>query len=169
MPKSAALTEGPIGRQLLLFALPILAGNIAQSLNGSVNAIWVGRYLGEAALTAAANANSIMFFLIGSVFGIGMAATILIGQAMGRGDVPQARRVMGRARRLSRGRLACRRAWAGRCRYRRRPAARAAQARIAGQNRPPAPIIRSAAPASRPRPCGELSWRELPFSSRLPA
>ncbi|QNH13460.1 MATE family efflux transporter [Xanthomonas sp. SI] len=95
MPKSAALTEGPIGRQLLLFALPILAGNIAQSLNGSVNAIWVGRYLGEAALTAAANANSIMFFLIGSVFGIGMAATILIGQAMGRGDVVQARRVMG--------------------------------------------------------------------------
>ncbi len=83
MQKPATLTEGPIGRQLLLFSLPILAGNIAQSLNGSVNAVWIGRYLGEAALTAAANANSIMFFLIGSVFGIGMAATILIGQAMG--------------------------------------------------------------------------------------
>ncbi|MCW0378381.1 Multidrug export protein MepA [Xanthomonas sacchari] len=95
MTKPAALTEGPIGRQLLLFSLPILAGNIAQSLNGSVNAVWIGRYLGEAALTAAANANSIMFFLIGSVFGIGMAATILIGQAMGRSDVAQARRVMG--------------------------------------------------------------------------
>ncbi|KAB7770850.1 MATE family efflux transporter [Xanthomonas maliensis] len=95
MPKPAVLTDGPIGRQLLLFALPILGGNIAQSLNGSVNAIWIGRYLGETALTAAANANSIMFFLIGSVFGIGMAATILIGQAMGRGDIAQARRVMG--------------------------------------------------------------------------
>ncbi|MEE7548045.1 MATE family efflux transporter, partial [Xanthomonas sp. Kuri4-1] len=94
-PRSAPLTEGPIGRQLLWFALPILAGNIAQSLNGSVNAIWVGRYLGEAALTAAANANSIMFFLIGSVFGIGMASTILIGQAMGRADIAQARKVMG--------------------------------------------------------------------------
>ncbi|MEB1548614.1 MATE family efflux transporter [Xanthomonas campestris pv. campestris] len=95
MPKSAVLTEGPIGKNLLLFALPILAGNIAQSLNGSINAIWIGRYLGEAALTAAANANSIMFFLIGSVFGIGMAATILIGQAMGARDIAQARRVMG--------------------------------------------------------------------------
>ncbi|MBB5877878.1 MULTISPECIES: MATE family efflux transporter [Xanthomonas] len=95
MPKPAVLTEGPIGRQLLLFSLPIMAGNIAQSLNGSVNAVWIGRYLGEAALTAAANANSIMFFLIGSVFGIGMASTILIGQAMGRSDVAQARRVMG--------------------------------------------------------------------------
>lgn len=59
------LTSGPIGRNLLLFSLPILAGNIAQSLNGSVNAVWVGRFLGEAALTATANANNIMFFLIG--------------------------------------------------------------------------------------------------------
>jgi putative MATE family efflux protein len=95
MQRPTSLTEGPIGKNLLLFALPILAGNIAQSLNGSINAIWVGRYLGEAALTAAANANNIMFFLIGSVFGIGMAATILIGQAMGAKDVVQARRVMG--------------------------------------------------------------------------
>jgi putative MATE family efflux protein len=94
-PTSQNLTEGPIGRNLFVFALPILAGNIAQSLNGSVNAVWVGRFLGEEALTATANANNIMFFLIGSVFGIGMAATILIAQAMGARDVTQARRVMG--------------------------------------------------------------------------
>lgn len=92
---SRSLTEGPIGRNLLLFSLPILAGNIAQSLNGSVNAIWVGRFLGEAALTATANANNIMFFLIGSVFGIGMAASILIGQSIGARDIGQARRIMG--------------------------------------------------------------------------
>lgn len=94
-PAPRNLTQGPIGSTLLLFALPILAGNIAQSLNGSVNAVWVGRYLGEAALTATANANNIMFFLIGSVFGIGMAASILIGQAIGAADIGQARRVMG--------------------------------------------------------------------------
>jgi putative MATE family efflux protein len=90
-----SLTEGPIGRNLLLFSLPILGGNVAQSLNGSVNAIWVGRFLGESALTATANANSILFFLIGSVFGIGMASTILIGQAIGAGDIARARKVMG--------------------------------------------------------------------------
>ncbi|GHH51557.1 MATE family efflux transporter [[Pseudomonas] boreopolis] len=95
MQRPTSLTEGPIGRSLLSFALPILAGNVAQSLNGSINAVWVGRYLGEAALTATANANNILFFLIGSVFGIGMAATILIGQAMGAKDLVQARRVMG--------------------------------------------------------------------------
>lgn len=89
------LVEGPIGRNLLLFALPILAGNVAQSLNGSINAIWIGRFLGEEALTAATNANSILFFLIGSAFGLGMAATVLIAQAIGAGDVGRARRVMG--------------------------------------------------------------------------
>lgn len=94
-PTSHNLTEGPIGRNLLAFAMPILAGNVAQSLNGSVNAVWVGRFLGEEALTATANANNIMFFLIGSVFGIGMAATILIAQAIGARDITQARRVMG--------------------------------------------------------------------------
>ncbi|WCE03259.1 MATE family efflux transporter [Pseudoxanthomonas sp. JBR18] len=94
-PASRSLVEGPIGRNLLLFSLPILGGNVAQSLNGSVNAVWIGKFLGESALTAAANANSILFFLIGSVFGIGMAATILIGQAIGAGDTARARRVMG--------------------------------------------------------------------------
>lgn len=94
-PRTHNLTEGPIGRNLFAFALPILAGNAAQSLNGSVNAVWVGRFLGEEALTATANANNIMFFLIGSVFGIGMAATILIAQAMGARDLGQAKRVMG--------------------------------------------------------------------------
>src|SRR5690606_23619947 len=89
------LTRGPIAPTLLVFALPILGGNVLQSLNGSVNAIWVGRFLGEHALTATANANNIMFFLIGAVFGVGMAATILVAQAMGSKDMVQARRVIG--------------------------------------------------------------------------
>ena len=89
------LTQGPIARTLLLFSLPILAGNVLQSLNGSVNAMWVGKYLGEAALTATANANNIMFLLIGLVFGVGMAATILVAQSMGAKNLTQARTVMG--------------------------------------------------------------------------
>ena len=89
------LTQGPIARTLLVFSLPILAGNVLQSLNGSVNAVWVGRYLGEQALTATANANNSVFFLIGAVFGVGMAATILVAQATGAKDNQQAKRVIG--------------------------------------------------------------------------
>jgi len=91
----AALVEGPIARTLFFFTLPILASNVLQSLNGSVNAIWVGHYLGEAALTATSNANTIMFFLLALVFGVGMAATILVGQSIGARDTTQAKRVVG--------------------------------------------------------------------------
>jgi Na+-driven multidrug efflux pump len=44
-----SLTEGSIPRALLAFALPILFGNVLQSVNGSVDAVWVGKYPGEAA------------------------------------------------------------------------------------------------------------------------
>ena len=89
------LTQGSIGPTLLKFALPTLASSIIQSLNGTVNSIWVGRFLGESALAATSNANMVMFLLISFVFGFGMAATILVGQAFGRKDIDQARRVVG--------------------------------------------------------------------------
>src|SRR3954471_15640435 len=91
------LTEGPIAKTLLAFALPTLASSILQSLNGTVNAIWVGRFLGERALAATSNANMVMFLLTAFVFGFGMASTILVGQAWGRKDVDGARRVFGTA------------------------------------------------------------------------
>jgi putative MATE family efflux protein len=91
------LTVGPIGRTLMLFALPTLASNILQSLNGSINSIWVGRFLGESALAATSNANIIMFLMFSAVFGFGMAATILIGQSVGRHDIEAARQAFGSA------------------------------------------------------------------------
>jgi putative MATE family efflux protein len=89
------LTTGPIGATLLAFAVPTLLSSILQSLNGSINAIWVGRFLGESALAATSNANMVMFLLMAFVFGFGMAATVLIGQAYGRRDIDGVRRVVG--------------------------------------------------------------------------
>ncbi len=96
-PGQRDLTVGLIGPTLLAFALPTLGSNVLQSLNGSINAIWIGRFLGEGALAATSNANIIMFLMFGAVFGFGMAATILIGQSWGRRDVESARRVFGTA------------------------------------------------------------------------
>lgn len=96
-PGRGDLTRGNIAPTLLKFALPTLASSILQSLNGTINAIWVGRFLGEGALAATSNANMVMFLLTAFVFGFGMASTILIGQAWGRKDVDDARRVFGTA------------------------------------------------------------------------
>lgn len=96
-PGRRDLTTGPIAPALLAFALPTLGSNVLQSLNGSINAIWVGRFLGQDAIAATSNANIIMFLMFGAVFGFGMAATILVGQSWGRRDVDAARRAVGSA------------------------------------------------------------------------
>jgi putative MATE family efflux protein len=91
----AVLTEGPIAKTLLMFTLPTLASSVLQSLNASINAIWIGRLLGERALSASANANSLIFFLLGAVFGLGLAATVLVGQSIGAHDLTMAKRTIG--------------------------------------------------------------------------
>ena len=91
------LTSGPVMRTLVTFALPTLLSNVLQSLNGSVNAVWVGRLIGEDALAATANANIVMFLVFASVFGFGMAATVKVGQNFGAGNLDAARRAFGSA------------------------------------------------------------------------
>ncbi len=95
--KGRDLTQGSIAKTMLLFALPTLGSSALQSLNGSINAVWVGRFLGEEALAATANGNILMFIMISFVFGFGMAATILIGQAMGSRDTATVKKTMGTA------------------------------------------------------------------------
>jgi putative MATE family efflux protein len=93
--KGPDLTTGPIGKTLIAFALPVLGSNIVQSLNGSANAFWVSRVLGEAGLTATNNSNQIFFMMLGAAFGVTMAANIMIGQAIGARDEAVAKKVVG--------------------------------------------------------------------------
>ncbi len=92
---AASLVDGRIAPTLILFSLPILASNVLQSINASINAAWIGNLLGTRALTASANANSVLFFLMSVSFGLSMAATILVGQSFGARDMAQTKRVMG--------------------------------------------------------------------------
>lgn len=93
--RSGDLTQGPIRRTLILFALPTLASNVLQTLNSSINTVWIGRLLGEAALTATANANIVMFLIFAAVFGLSMATTVRVGQNFGARNLDAARRSFG--------------------------------------------------------------------------
>ena len=48
------LTQGPILKTLLAFSIPTLISNLLQTLNGTINSIWVGRLIGNSALAATA-------------------------------------------------------------------------------------------------------------------
>jgi putative MATE family efflux protein len=91
------LTEGTVWKTLMLFALPALGGNILQSLNQTISTIYVGKLIGENALAGTTVAGMIFFLLFSTIFGLAMAATILIGQAMGRRDIAEVRRTIGAA------------------------------------------------------------------------
>ena len=96
-PMKGDLTQGAIMPTLLAFSVPTLLSNILQSLNGTINSIWVGRLIGEEALAATANANMIMFLMAGAAFGLGMAGTVKIGQRFGARNIDGARRTFGTA------------------------------------------------------------------------
>jgi len=96
-PMRRNLTEGPITKTLLLFSLPLLGGNLLQSLNGTVNQFWVSHTLGTTAITALGNSNIVMMLMLGSIFGVSMAANILVAQAVGAQTPAMVKRVMGTA------------------------------------------------------------------------
>lgn len=89
-----SLIEAPVGKTLFYFAMPVLLGNIFQSLNGFFNAIFVGNLLGEHALAAVSNGNHVVF-LIATIMGITMACSILVAQAVGGERIEEAKRVVG--------------------------------------------------------------------------
>ena len=76
------LTQGPIARTLLLFPCPC-SPSVLQSLNGSINTIWVGRLLGPEALTATTNATQHPVPPARHRVRRGHGRTILVGQAIG--------------------------------------------------------------------------------------
>lgn len=77
------MTRGSIPHHLLVFSIPMLFGNVIQAAYSIVNAIWVGRGLGETALAAVTVSMPIMFLLIAIGIGITMGTGILVAQFAG--------------------------------------------------------------------------------------
>lgn len=86
------MTSGNITRQIFLFSLPIVMGNIFQQLYNTADAIIVGQMIGKNAFAAVSVANPIMsvvlFFLVGLSMGVG----ILLAQKYGAKDLDTFRR-----------------------------------------------------------------------------
>ena len=64
------LTEGSPARLILMFTLPLIAGNIFQQLYAFVDTLIVGRFLGVEALAAVGCTGSLMFLMLGFVIGL---------------------------------------------------------------------------------------------------
>ncbi|MDF2593375.1 MAG: family efflux transporter [Clostridia bacterium] len=77
------LTKGNMMKNMLIFSLPMLFGNVLQNLYNWVDSIIVGNYLGYEALAAVNIAFPIMFILTSVIMGLTMATSIMIAQYAG--------------------------------------------------------------------------------------
>mgnify|MGYP004460246519 CR=1 FL=1 len=80
------LTKGNISRSLLLFALPMMAGNLLQQFYNIADTLIVGRVLGNNALAAVGSAYTLMTFLTSIFLGLAMGSGALFSIYQGRHD-----------------------------------------------------------------------------------
>jgi len=86
------LTVGEPARLILLFTLPLIAGNMIQQLYAFVDTLLVGRFLGVEALAAVGCTGCLMFLMLGFVMGFTSGLTIITGQHFGARDYHGVRR-----------------------------------------------------------------------------
>ena len=89
------LTQGSPMSGIALFSIPLLLGNLAQQLYNTVDAIVVGRYVGDAALGAVGLAGPVLNLMIVLFMGISTGATIVVSQYFGAKDREALSRAVG--------------------------------------------------------------------------
>ena len=77
------MTEGPIAKQLISFAVPLLLGNLFQQLYNTADALIVGNLLGNSALAAVTGTGTLVFLLVGFFGGISMGAGVVVSRFFG--------------------------------------------------------------------------------------
>lgn len=80
------LTKGSITKGLILFALPMMAGNLLQQFYNIADTLIVGQALGKNALAAVGSAYALMTFLTSVFLGLSMGAGALFSIYLGKDD-----------------------------------------------------------------------------------
>ena len=85
------MTEGSIVKSLLLFALPLIFGNLLQQMYNTADSIIVGNFVGSNALAAVGSSGSPIYLLIGFSQGLAVGAGVVVSQYLGAGDHKETR------------------------------------------------------------------------------
>lgn len=80
------MTKGSIGKNILIFSLPIFAGSILQQFYNMVDSILVGQFLGVNALAAVGATGASFFLIIGFSDGFSRGLSIRTSRYVGMGD-----------------------------------------------------------------------------------
>lgn len=89
------LTEGSVTKTILLFSLPMIAGNLLQQLYNIADTLIVGRFLGSGALAAVGASYTLMTFLTSIFLGLCMGSGAVFSIRYGEKDQKQLEKSIG--------------------------------------------------------------------------
>lgn len=89
-----AMTEGVIWKQILLFTLPIMAGQFLQQLYNAVDGIVVGNFVSEQALAAVGTCSPVTMLFIAVALGLSTGCSIMVSQYFGAGRMEELRKAV---------------------------------------------------------------------------
>lgn len=88
------MTEGKEWKLILLFTLPLMAGNVLQQLYNTVDGIVVGNYVSADALASVGTCSPITMFFISIAIGLSTGCSIVVSQYFGAGKLEEVRRAV---------------------------------------------------------------------------
>ena len=77
------LTEGPLGRQILIFSLPLVLSNLLQALFNMSDIAVVGRFAGSQALGSVGSTTIFVTLMTGFLIGLGGGINVLVARFYG--------------------------------------------------------------------------------------
>lgn len=80
------LTTGSVTKTMLLFACPMILGNLLQQLYNVADSFIVGKFIGSDALAAVGSAYSLMTFITSVLIGLCMGSGTVFSVCFGKGD-----------------------------------------------------------------------------------
>ncbi len=81
------MVTGSASKSLIMFALPMVLGNIFQQLYGLIDTIVVGNFVGEGALAAVGTSTALAFVFIAVAMGLSIGCSVVISQLFGAGSL----------------------------------------------------------------------------------
>lgn len=94
MSYTKKMTEGSELKHIILFTLPLFAGNVFQQLYNIVDSMIVGKFLGSDKLAAVGTTGSLTYLFSTLCIGLSVGAGILISQRFGAGMHKEVRRLI---------------------------------------------------------------------------
>ena len=81
------MTDGPIWKRIVAFAIPLFLGNLFQQLYNMADSLIVGNFLGSNALAAVSSSGNLIFLMVGFFNGMAVGAGVVIARYFGARDI----------------------------------------------------------------------------------